>query len=47
MTDIIYKDRQGGRWVYWMDNHDTGGRIYIKESCVAKYLSKGYRLVEL
>lgn len=45
--DVIYKDRQGGQWVYWMDNTDTGGRIQVSPQNVEKYLKRGYRLVAL
>jgi len=45
MEAIIYKDRQGGRWVYWLDS--DGVRWYVSEKNVAKYLRQGYRLVEL
>ena len=45
--DVIYKDRQGGQWVYWMDNSDTGGHITIKPENVAKYIRQGYHIVEL
>ena len=45
--ETIYRDRQGGTWVYWLDNHDTGGRIYLTASGVNRLLRKGYRLVSL
>ena len=44
---VIYKDRQGGQWVYWMNNTDTGGHITIKPESVAKYIRQGYHIVEL
>jgi hypothetical protein len=45
--EVIYKDRQGGQWVYWIDNRDTGGKIFIKPENIDKYLRKGYHVVEL
>jgi hypothetical protein len=45
--EVIFKDRQGGRDVYWMDNRDTGGKIFIKPENVQWYVKKGYRVVEL
>ena len=36
MTDKIFKDREGGRDVYWMDNQDSGGKIYVKPENVQK-----------
>lgn len=44
---VIFKDRQGGEDVYWIDNHDSWGKTYIKPESVSKYLKKGYRVVEL
>jgi hypothetical protein len=43
----IYKDRQGGEDVYWMDNSDSGGKTYIKSDRVREYLRKGYALIDL
>lgn len=45
--DKIYKDRQGGSDIYWMDNHDTGGKIFIKPENIKKYLRKGYQLIDM
>jgi len=45
--ETIYKDREGGQWVYWMDNTDSGGKIRINPANVEKYLRQGYRLVTL
>ena len=42
----IYKEREGGRDVYWMDNKDTGGKIYINPDNIKKYISKGYRIID-
>ena len=41
----IYKDRQGGMDVYWMDTED--GKIHINSDNVGKYLHKGYKLIDL
>lgn len=46
-SETIYKDREGGQWVYWMDNSDSGGKIRINPANVEKYLRQGYRLVTL
>ncbi len=43
----IYKDRQGGEDVYWMDNKDTGGKIKIRPEAVQKYIRQGYRIIDL
>ena len=46
--DVIYKDRQGGRDVYYMNNKDTGGKIEIKSEAVQRMLKRGgYRLVDI
>jgi hypothetical protein len=45
--DIIFKDRQSGQDVYWIDNKDTGGRIQLKPENVSKYLRQGYEIVTL
>lgn len=44
---VIYKDRQGGETVYWMDNKDTGGHIYLKPEAVARMVKKGHKIIEL
>ena len=44
---VIYKDRQGGQDVYWMDNKDTGGKIQVKPEAVQKLIKRGHRLVDL
>jgi len=44
---VIYKDRQGGQDVYWMDNKDTGGKIHIRPEAVQKLIKRGHRLVDL
>ena len=46
-TETIYKDRQGGRDVYWINNRDSGGKVFIKPEVVGKYIRQGYRLVDL
>jgi hypothetical protein len=46
-SETIYKDRQGGQDVYWMDNKDLGGKIHLKPEYVKKYIKKGYKLVDL
>ena len=43
--NVIYKDRQGGNWVYWIDA--DGDRHIISRANVAKYLHQGYRIVPL
>jgi hypothetical protein len=45
--ETIYKDRQGGQWIYWINNSDTGGRIYIKPENLGKYIRQGYEVIEL
>jgi hypothetical protein len=45
--EVIYKDREGGIDVYWVNNKDTGGKIYLKPESIAKFLKKGYRIVQL
>lgn len=45
-SDIVYKDRQGGADVYWINNKDEG-RIFIKPEKVNQYLRKGYEIVDL
>jgi len=45
--DTIFKDRQGGRDVYWIDNKDTGGKIFLKPENIPSYIRKGYKIVEL
>lgn len=46
--DTIYKDRQGGAWVYWIYSKDECRNYYISEQTALKLLRrKGYRLVEL
>ena len=44
---VIYKDRQGGQDVYWMDNKDTGGKIQVRPEAVQKLIKRGHRLVDL
>jgi len=44
---VIYKDRQGGRDVYWMDNHDSGGKIDIRPEAVPRMIKRGHRVVNL
>ena len=44
---VIYKDRQGGQDVYWMDNKDTGGKIQVRPEAVQKLIRRGHRLVDL
>jgi hypothetical protein len=44
-SEKIYKDRQGGVDVYWMDSE--GEKVYIKPDRVNLYLRRGYRLVDL
>lgn len=46
-SETIYKDREGGQWVYWMNNTDSGGKIRINPASVERYLRQGYRLVTL
>jgi hypothetical protein len=43
----IYKDRQGGQDVYWMDNRDSGGKIHIKPEAVARMVKRGHRVVDI
>lgn len=43
----IYKDRESGQDVYWMDNKDSGGKILIKPESVQKYINRGYRLIDM
>ncbi len=43
----IYKDREGGRDVYWIDDKDSGGKIHINPESVQKYLSRGYRIIDM
>jgi len=43
--ETIYKDRQGGVWVYWIDNRDNGGRIYLTQSGAERLIRRGARLV--
>jgi len=43
----IYKDRQGGQDVYWMDNRDSGGKIHIKPEAVAKMTKRGHRVIDI
>jgi len=38
----LYRDKQGGTWVYWLDNGEE--RIYLKASAVPKYFAQGYTL---
>jgi hypothetical protein len=45
--DTIYKDREGGRDVYWINNRDSGGKIFLKPEVINRYLRKGYELVDL
>lgn len=45
--NTIYKDRQGGSDVYWIDNKDSGGKVFLKPEAVSKYLRKGYEIVDL
>ncbi len=45
--DTIYKDRQGGVDVYWIDNKDSGGKIFLKADNINQYLRKGYEIVDL
>lgn len=42
---VIYKDRQGGQWVYWLDA--DGSRHIVSPQNVQKYLKQGYRVVPL
>ena len=44
---VIYKDRQGGQDVYWMDNKDTGGKIQVRPEAVQKLIKRGHRVVDL
>ena len=43
----IYKDRQGGQDVYWMDNRDSGGKIHIKPEAVARMVKRGHRVIDI
>ena len=43
----IYKTREGGSDVYWMDNKDTGGKTYIKPESLNKYRSQGYEIIDI
>jgi len=43
----IYKDRQGGSYVYWIDNKDNGGKINISPEKIGKYIRQGYHIIEL
>jgi len=43
----IYKDRQGGQDVYWMDNRDSGGKIHLKPEAVAKMVKRGHRVIDI
>ena len=43
----IYKDRQGGQDIYWIDNKDTGGKTLIKPESLNKYLRQGYEVIDL
>lgn len=45
--ETIYKDRQGGTDVYWIDNKDSGGKIILKPESIGKYIKKGYIIVDL
>lgn len=43
----IFKDRQGGQDVYWMDNKDSGGKIQVRPEAVARMVKRGHRVVDL
>lgn len=43
----IYKDRQGGQDVYWMDNRDSGGKIHLKPEAVARMVKRGHRVIDI
>lgn len=45
--NTIFKDRQGGLWVYWIDDPDSGGRIYLNPDSIPGFLNQDYRIVVL
>lgn len=46
MKQSIYKDRQGGTWIYWVDTEE--GKHYVSSATANRMLESGnYRLVEL
>ena len=46
-SGAVYKVRQNGQWVYWMNNFDGAGKIPLRPESVKKYIRQGYRLVNL
>ena len=43
----IYKQRQGGRDVYWTDNKDSGGKLNINPDNLSKYIRQGYNIIDI
>lgn len=41
----IYKVREGGKYVYKMDNKDTGGKTILNPDNIQKYIRQGYRII--
>lgn len=45
--ETIYKQREGGRYVYWIDNRDSGGKIFINPDNLSKYIRQGYKIIDI
>lgn len=43
----VYKTREGGSDVYWIDNKDTGGKQRINPEKLNWYRAKGYSIIDI